>query len=329
MHKILNLKTVAVDAGNRTINACDDCGAVTLLMPSVHIDAVEHEEYPSNPKNTVIVRYIKGSATREGDHYVVGELASELQGGIKTFNGDKAELAGRLVLSAIGSQIKAKSSVVIEKLVICTPNKQQDSKVAYMTECLSGKHVFIRNGVELDVTVKEVICQPETLGAYKFAKDKGLFRWVKSPNGILDLGGKTSIGQIYLPSGMAPNDGRVVLPGTYELAQLIAKSDPALRRLDNDPDLGLIMDGVASQDFMYGLDVCFKDTYDAQLSKWIDGITKQIKLKWEGYSKELAEVLVIGGSAPLANELVIASEGRFKIANNHTSINVQGMGLGL
>ncbi|NEP00890.1 MAG: hypothetical protein F6K58_19935 [Symploca sp. SIO2E9] len=321
---ILEWATTAVDAGNRTIAACNGDGRL-INLPSVSAEVNPYDDLPNDCEASAIIHYHDGTAAERNSRFVVGRLAHEL-GGIQTFSGEKSELAGRLVIAAIQPPSGSRQ-VVIRRLILCTPNTTASSKIVAMKEQLLGVHSYERDGVGLTVNIQNVVCQPETQGAYKFAKANNLFKWSDHPNGILDLGGKTSIAQLYLPSGMAPKAGRVVLPGTYKLAQMIAENDPTLVQLDNTPDLGLIMDGIASQQYMYGLDVCFRETFEQQLPKWLGEIRSQVKLGWAKYLSQLGEVLMIGGSAPLANSFVVATGGRYKIAENHGTINVQGMAL--
>ncbi|NET08429.1 MAG: hypothetical protein F6K16_27780 [Symploca sp. SIO2B6] len=321
---ILEWTSTAVDAGNRTIASCNGDG-ILLNMPSVHAELNPFDDPPGNVKDSAVIHYYSGKAAARNTRYVVGGLAHEL-GGIQTFTEDKADLAGKLVLGAIQLP-PSQRQAVIRRLILCTPNTIADTKIAAMKEQLLGIHSYERNGVGLTVDIRSVVCQPETQGAYFFAQANNLFKWSEHPNGILDLGGKTSIGQVYLPSGMAPKAGRIVLPGTYKLAQMVADNDSNLAQLDNTPDLGLIMDGIASQQCMYGLDICFRETFEQQLPKWLGEIRSQVKLAWGKYLSQLGEVLMIGGSAPLANSFVVATGGRYKIADNHSTINVEGMAL--
>lgn len=314
----------AIDAGNRTIAACNGDGEF-INLPSVIAEVNPYDDLPQDCPASAIIHYHNGKAAERDSRFVIGRLAREI-GGIQTFTGDKSELAGRLVLAGLELP-EGTRQAVIKRLVLCTPNVTATDKVNAMKDQLFGVHTFDRNGVGLTINIQNVVCQPETKGAYNFAKANHLFKWNDHPNGILDLGGKTSIGQIYLPSGMAPTAGRVVLPGTYLLAQMIAENDPALVGLDNYPDLGIIMDGIASQDYLYGLDICFKDTFHKQLPKWLEELRNKVKLGWSQYLSELGEVLMIGGSAPLAKSVVVNTSGRFKIAENHSTINVQGMQL--
>ncbi|NEP00365.1 MAG: hypothetical protein F6K58_17130 [Symploca sp. SIO2E9] len=247
-------------------------------------------------------------------------------GGYPTYQGEKADLSLKLCLAGLKLP-KGYRQCQIKKLAVCTPNQLATEKIVRMKDALRGVHSFERNELALTVNIYEVECQPETLGAWRYANNNGLYKW-KRPNAILDLGGKTGIGQVYMPSGMAPVDGRVIVSGTYDLAKLIAAEDKQLAALDTSADLGKIMDAIANGSYTYATfeqSISFTETFHTCLYKWITGIRDRLKTQWQKYLPQLGEVLIIGGSAPLANELVLKTNGRFKVAENHKTINVQGM----
>lgn len=317
---ILVWSRVAIDAGNRSVAACDGLNQLKL-MPSIYADLQPYDIAPVCPDSAVI-EYFNGPAAPEGQRWVVGQLAAELQGKA-TFEQEKANLQGKLCLAAIELP-QGQYQCMIHTLVVCTPNHLATEKAKAITESLRGIHQFNRNGQDYTINIRKVEVQPETLGAYRLAIQEGWFQY-KRPNGILDLGGKTSIAQIYLPSGMFPVDGRVILPGTYALALACAKH-PKLISMDTSPDLTLIMDGIANSTFTYGsTDINFGDKFSGYRDEWLGEIRDKLKLGWTKYLPQLGEVLVVGGSAPLAKSLCATSKGRFKIAPLPQVANVKGM----
>jgi hypothetical protein len=318
---ILTWSRVAIDAGNRSIAACDGLNQLKL-MPSVYADLEPYDIAPVCQDSAVIEYLNDGPAASKGQRWVVGQLAADLQGKA-TFEQEKANLQGKLCLAAIELP-KGQRQCVIQTLVVCTPNHLATDKIKVIIESLQGIHQFNRNGEDYTIHIRKVEIQPETLGAYRLAMQEGWFQY-KRPNGILDLGGKTSIAQIYLSSGMFPVDGRVILPGTYALALACAKH-PKLRCMDTSPDLTLIMDAIANGSFTYGsTDINFGDKFSEYRDEWLGVIRDKLKLGWAKYLPQLGEVLVVGGSAPLAKSLCATSKGRFKIAPLPQVANVKGM----
>ena len=307
---ILKMPKVAVDAGNRSICAFDTYDRL-LNLPSFHIDLEPYDE-PEPDANSVIIEYQNnGPAAKKGQRWAVGKVAQEM-GGKATFYEEKAYLAGKLVLAAIQSQ-EGKRQIVIEKLTLCLPNHLQQDKVNAIKAALEGIHQYRRNGIDLTVHIRSIEVQPETLGAYRLAKSLYLFNGLDRPNAILDLGGKTGIGQIFTANGSYPNDGRVIVAGTYDLAKLCLKH-PNLVNQDTTADLSLIMDGIADGSYKYGqTGIYFGDRFSQYLDEWINGIRNQLNTKWEKYRAMLGEVIVIGGSAELAQTLFEVSKGRFKL----------------
>jgi hypothetical protein len=307
---ILKMPKVAVDAGNRSICAFDTYDRL-LNLPSFHIDLEPYDE-PEPDANSVIIEYQNnGPAAKKGQRWAVGKVAQEM-GGKATFYEEKAYLAGKLVLAAIQSH-EGKRQIVIEKLTLCLPNHLQQDKVNAIKAALEGIHQYRRNGIDLTVHIRSIEVQPETLGAYRLAKSLYLFNGLDRPNAILDLGGKTGIGQIFTANGSYPNDGRVIVAGTYDLAKLCLKH-PNLVNQDTTADLSLIMDGIADGSYKYGqTGIYFGDRFPQYLDEWINGIRNQLNTKWEKYRAMLGEVIVIGGSAELAQTLFEVSKGRFKL----------------
>lgn len=321
---ILRMPKLAVDAGNRSICAFDTYDRL-LNLPSFHID-LEPYDQPELDANSVIIEYQNhGPAAKKGQRWAVGKVAQEM-GGKATFYEEKAYLAGKLVLAAIESQ-EGKRQIVIEKLILCLPNHLQQDKVDAIKAALEGIHQYRRNSIDLTVHIRSIEVQPETLGAYRLAKTLQLFNDFNRPNAILDLGGKTGIGQIFTANGSYPHDGRVIVAGTYDLAKLCLKH-PNLVKQDTTADLALIMDGIADGSYKYGqTGIDFGDRFPQYLEEWINGIRNQLNTKWEKYRAMLGEVIVIGGSAKLAQTLFEVSKGRFKLPAEYDpqTFGVRGM----
>jgi hypothetical protein len=307
---ILKMQKLAVDAGNRSICAFDTYDRL-LNLPSFHIDLEPYDQPQPDPNSVIIEYQNQGSAAKKGKRWAVGKVAQEM-GGKATFYEEKAYLAGKLVLAAIQPH-EGKRQIVIEKLILCLPNHLQQDKVDAIKAALEGIHQYQRNGIDLTVHVRSIEIQPETLGAYRLAKILNLFNCLDRPNAVLDLGGKTGIGQIYTANGSYPNDGRVIVAGTYDLAKICLKH-PNFVNQDTTADLALIMDGIADGSYKYGqTGIYFGDRFEQYREEWIQGIRNQLNTKWERYRAQLGEVLVIGGSAELATTLFEVSKGRFKL----------------
>ena len=87
---------------------------------------------------------------------------------------------------------------------------------------MTGTHQIKRNGEDLKIDIQRVEVQPETLGAFKWVLSHKLFRYARI-NGILDLGGKTGLWQLYTKNGSLIRESRIIINGTYQLAQLVAQ----------------------------------------------------------------------------------------------------------
>lgn len=312
---------VAVDVGNRLIKYCTGEGIVKVFS-SWHKD-LEKWDTPKPDENSAIITYLRGDNSALVDNsWAVGTVAQDL-GGMPTYESEKAFLAPKLVLAMIDPQ-PGVSHLTVNRLVCSLPNDLQIDKVEVLIQGLIGNHHIIRNNQSLNIEVREVEVQPETLGAYKYALANRLFNYARV-NGILDLGGKTGIGQLYTKNGTLIRESRVIVEGTYKLAQMIARH-PALIAQDMTPSLSLIMDGIADGSLIYGTTgISFADRFPTYVSQWLSGIRNKLKISWASWLPELGEVLIIGGSAHLATSLQEQTEGRFKIADQPDISGVLGM----
>jgi hypothetical protein len=312
---------VAVDVGNRVIKYCTANGVVKIL-PSWHKD-LEEWDTPIPDKNSVVLRYLQGdNSALIGQSWAVGVVAQDL-GGMPTFESEKALLAPKLVLAMI-DRWPGVRHVTVNYVACSLPNDLQLDKVEAMVEGLTGTHHLIRNGETMSIEIRDVEVQPETLGAYKWALSQKLFKYARV-NGILDLGGKTGIGQLYTKNGTLIRESRVLVEGTYRLAQLVSRH-PGLIRQDTMPNLSLIMDAIADGSLTYGTTgISFADKFPQYVSQWLSDIRNKLKIGWAQWLPELGEVVVVGGSAPLATALMEQTQGRFKIAEQPQVCSVMGM----
>ncbi|MBW4422026.1 MAG: ParM/StbA family protein [Myxacorys californica WJT36-NPBG1] len=317
---ILRWATFACDAGNRTIKAFDEVNRLHSV-PSLVQFLGEFDDVHAD-RQSLICEYLDGNPDLLGQRWVVGKAAQDLAGQA-TFEGEKAELAPYLVLPMI-QPLDQQRQIVIQKLVCCLPNHRQQDKAETIQKALTGLHHYRRNGELLTVQVRSVVVEPETLGAYRYCLSQRLFQYAR-PNGILDLGGKTGIAQIYTANGSSPADGRVIVPGSFDLALRCTKH-PELQKLDFSPNLTLIMDAIATGTYVYGTTgICFADQFPQYRDAWIADIRNKLRIGWAKWMSDLGEVVIVGGAAALAQSLVEATTGRFKLCERSQFANVIGM----
>ncbi|MBD1903746.1 ParM/StbA family protein [Trichocoleus sp. DQ-A3] len=313
-------KRLPLDGGNRFIKYLDPLNRVRIL-PSVVKELESWEDAEPDDKSVVIAV--------DGHRYVIGQLAAEL-GGKSVFEEDKCELAWLLALAAIEPNL-GQNQVLIEVMAVALPDSRNKQAIAAIKR-VEGVKDFTRNGVNIVATVRQVEPCDETRPAYKFARSKGLFRAPNKVNGILDLGGGTGIGRLYAPNGTMIRTADTLLPGTYQLAQKIAGA--LLPQLGYSPELRLIMDAIADNSYLYGTtEINFEPIFQKCREQWIGEVRSKLKVAWTQQLSDLGEVLIIGGSATLAQPLVEATKGRFKIASHPNVsnfaqlISLYGMGM--
>jgi hypothetical protein len=189
---------------------------------------------------------------------------------------------------------------------------------------LANTYYFRRNGETIHASVREVEPVDETRPAYRLACAKNLYKSLKYINGVLDLGGGTGIGRLYSPSGNLMRQADVIVPGTFQLAK---KIDSALMPTTNQSqDLSQVMDAIADGSFQVGVSGAkFAHLFEKCREAWIEEIRASLRTAWSQYFDQVGEILIIGGSAPLAKPIEESTKGRFKVAPNPQTISIQGM----
>lgn len=309
---------VVFDGGNRSTLWINPQNQIQKI-PSV-IKFLESWEEAEPTKNSVLIE-------NTNVKFCVGSLAADL-GGRPVHEEDKCDLAFLLALAALEPH-PGQKVVTVSKLFVALPDsrKQGDRE---LLKRLEGTHEFKRNGVEIIATVREVVPVDETRGAYTFATKWGLYRSAKHINGVLDLGGGTAIARLYAPGGTLLRKADCLLPGTNALS---AKINAALIPVTGySQDSGLIMDAIEDGSFEIGTSgINFQPQFFKCRDEWLTEIRGKLKTSWGEYFSRIGEVLIIGGSAPLAEPLEAATKGRFRIVkhsqitNFAQYINLRGM----
>lgn len=315
---LLKRQVAALDAGNRTTQWITPTGKV-MTIPSVIKHLEPWEDTPEIDDESVQIEVIKDGDTTS--RFAIGTEA-QVQKGTPAFEVNKVELAKHFIYAALEA-MPGQNTVVIECLRIALPDTRHTENFALLKE-LEGVYEFIRNGQRLYTSVHHVEPVDETRAAYRYAVRSGLFKSPKSVNGILDLGGGTGIGRLYSPNGSLNRQADAIVPGTYALAE---KIDAALLPTTGfSQNLGLIMDAIASGSFVIGTSgISFAHLFEKCRDAWLSEIRGKLRTKWGQYFSEIGEVLIIGGSAPLATPIQESTNGRFKVAPSPQTISIQGM----
>lgn len=299
---------VVFDGGNRTLKWIDPDNRPRIIPAFIkHFEPGFDDPDPDD--HSVVI-------SSGDDHFCLGAVARDMRG-TPVFQDNKCELAKKLVLAAIEPH-SGSSAVVIQRLVIALPNSRNQADVAELKK-IEGTHQFTRNGHRITAAIHEVKPIDETQSAYNFAMKRDLYRSKRQLNGVLDLGGGTGIGRLYSVGGSLIREADAILPGTYDLARRIsARITP---QLTNSPDLSQIMDGIERQDFTLGTSgFQFQKQFELCREQWLSDIRAELRSRWNQWMSEIGEILIIGGSASLAEPLEEATKGRFKVAR-HSQID--------
>jgi hypothetical protein len=253
--------------------------------------------------------------------FIVGAEAQAL-GGKAAFEFDKTELAKYLMFAALEPNV-GQNTLIIECLRVALPDSRHKENVKQLGE-LANTYEFIRNGERVYCTVRNVQPVDETKPAYRYARANGLFKSPKSINGILDLGGGTAIARLYSPSGSVMRELDVNIPGTFDLARRINAA--LMPTTGQTQDLSLIMDAIKDKSFAIGTSgISFAHLFEKCRDSWIEDIRAKLRVTWGSKFAEIGEVLIIGGSAPLATPIEESTKGRFRVAPNSQEISIRGM----
>lgn len=310
---------VALDAGNRTTQWIDPRGNVRTIPSFVKI--LESWEDAEPDENSILVELFDKNGDRTS-RFMLGSQAQFLKGK-PAFEFDKVELAKYLMFAALQPQ-PGQNTLIVDQLRVCLPDTRHQDSIKKLKE-LANTYEFVRNGNErIYCTIHNVQPVDETKPAYRWAIANNLFKSPKSINGILDLGGGTSIARLYTPSGSPIRGADINISGTFELA---SKINSALLPITNQSqDLSLIMDAIADGSYTIGsaganFFYCFEKCRDS----WLEEIRAKLRIAWGKYFTEVGEVLIIGGSAPLAKPIEQSTNGRFKVIQNSQEISIKGM----
>lgn len=248
--------------------------------------------------------------------YKVGAIAGAL-GAKPTFGGDKWLLAQQYLFAGLaGLGVSTQAHI---KELRCTVPDDQDPAQRLPFERLAGQSwEFSVNGTRYAVRIDEVRVAPEGLFAWRRAIQEGLLLYPQHANAVLDLGGGTAIARIVAPNGIIDREKELVLEGgTSALASNIA-GEVGLLGCE-----GAILDAIADGSFAVHA-VNFRSTYDALLTQWVDQIRNDINTRWKQSMNQVAQILVIGGSAPIFAPFV-AGNPRWVVAPNPQFYALEGL----
>ncbi|MBD1841831.1 hypothetical protein H6F89_00070 [Cyanobacteria bacterium FACHB-63] len=305
---------IYVNPGNRFTEFLNPQGQITRLASVVRDFDLEFEDCPQSSETTVVIE-------RDKRIYAVGALAKTLKGKA-AFDKGKLQMMADLVFAALepnpGSNI-----LRVENLLVAVPDVRNDEAIRAV-KSLEGTFDYKRNGRELIVTIAKATAVEEAAAAYKYGIKHGLYQWTGAINGVIDFGGGTSSGRLFAPEGTAVREASITLPGTNALGHSIQAR--LLKATGQSVDVGAILDGIENQSYTTGHNgVSFAAYFDSCVSEWLDNIRSMARGQWQSYLSDLGEVLLVGGSAPLAGAIEQSTGGRFKIAPAPQDITVLGM----
>jgi hypothetical protein len=309
-------ETVCVNPGNRFTEFIDPRRQVVRVASVIRDFDLSFEDAPEPNTGTIVIE-------RDKRIYAVGSLAKSLKGKA-AFDKGKLAMMQDLVFTALEPN-PGTNIIRIENLLIAVPDTRNADAISAV-KALEGTHEYTRNGKPLIATISKTTAIEEATAAYRYGIKNGLYQWLGAINGVIDFGGGTSSGRLYAPDGTPIREASITLPGTNALGHSIQAR--LLKATGQSVDIASILDGIESGTYTTGQNgVNFKPQFDACVSTWLDDIRTAARGQWTGFFSDLGEVLLVGGSAPLATAIEEATNQRFKIAPNPQDITIKGMAL--
>jgi len=316
----------AVDVGNSSIK-WSSSSADAGLVPSFLLTLEDYQEAKPSP-GTKVAYYIEGdNKNLVGKKWTIGSLARDL-GGTPFFNLPKHEVAAEAVLPLIdGAGLQ---NVRIERLIYSLPEDRKQDQKARVKESLIGSHKVIVNGVERNIVIEDVVIVFEGLGAYNQALSLGLIgEDIEDRNIVLvDVGTRTTIITPFtsrLTSGIPMRNKRRIVQGLYHLASSIREGS----NLKN-ADISLIKESsilaaIEDKSFTYETTgVSFREDFIKNHRNWYTTIYNEVR-EITAQASNVGKLIIVGGGAPLMEEICNRDKERIKICPNARFANVMGM----
>lgn len=310
--QIQTIPVISFDLGNR-FNAITD-GGKPVSFPSYSAPLSARQDLDYSLKS-----FKEGQSFRVdigAQSFKVGAIAGALAAK-PTFGGRKWSKSKEFLFAGLAA-LGIDNQCHIKELRCSVPDDQEADQRAPFEALANQTHQFKVNGNQYTVRIDTVKLAAEGKFAWYRAINEGLFDYPTYLNGVLDLGGGTAIARLITPEGTISRDHEKVLEiGTSELASLIA-ADTQLVGAE-----GLIMDAIADGSFsVHGVN--FKASYDARLPQWVDDIRAEINSAWKSIQNQYAQILVVGGSAPIFAPFV-KDNPRYIMAPNPQFYSLEGM----
>ena len=307
-------ETVCINPGNRFTEFINPRGQIIRVPSVIREFDLSFEDYPQSSDSTIVIE-------RNKRIYAIGSLAKTLKGKA-AFDKGKLGMMADLVFGALEPNPGA-DILRVETLAIAVPDVR-NTEAINAVKSLEGTHDYKRNGKDLIVTIGKATAIEEASAAYRYGIKNGLYQWTGAINGVIDFGGGTSSGRLYTPEGVPIREASITLPGTNALGHSIQAR--LLKATGESADIGSILDGIENRSYSTGHNgVSFKPHFNSCVAEWLDNIRTVARGQWSAYFADLGEVLLVGGSAPLATAIEQSTNGRFKIAPQPQDITIKGM----
>ncbi|ESA37153.1 hypothetical protein N836_00300 [Leptolyngbya sp. Heron Island J] len=223
----------------------------------------------------------------------------------------------KVFLFAALAELGLFGDVHIELLRTVTPDTQQPDQVTAL-KALEGAHSATVDGQEIRLVVSQVAVHDEGQPAWLVATNEQKWHYPAAMNGVLDLGGGTGIARLFSPTGAPMRQSQLILSGTFALAEKIQSYMAGPRCIPE------IMDAIENGSFQVPSGREFKSIFDHCLPEWLADIRGEIRSRWSAFEGRYGQIVVVGGSAPLANTL-IEENPRYLSLEDPQTVSLRGL----
>lgn len=194
---------------------------------------------------------------------------------------------------------------------------------AKVMQNLSGDYTFsVNDRPERTVSLQVMNVLQEGFGSYLTAKNGDRLA-ARGRTLVIDIGAGTYCASVIdNPTDEVLDVKTQERAGVLELCNAISSDRRLVSQLGENPDVGLLMDGIADQSFEYShTDINFESYVREYSAQWRKGIISSVKSHFHNYIPSIKTILFTGGGALL---LGTVPEGIIKIAASPLTDNVTG-----
>ena len=271
------------------------------------------EETPAPPVRSLVMSLPEGQRPRpstptspiievEKQRYHFGAETALYDTPHAIANGNKLDHSLLMFLATVPDRVNRQEIDV----VALHHSPENDADCLRIRGALQGAHEWIRNGVEMSVSVRRVSVELEGAGTWHFLHPDG---YADSWSLLIDIGGGSWVACVLDNAGRVRDSIASSKGGTIALARSIAKDSrltkKVLDRGHTHVDLGEVMTGLeCGHRYVDDPGLSWEDWLEDYVPRWWQQLKSAARSDFHHYGKRIGEVIVTGGGAHLVADAV-------------------------